>query len=283
MSDEKKTKLFLSWEGERSLKIAKILNQLIPEVINVSTLFLSSEIGPGRAWHGDIMKGLRSANFGIAICTPENRDSEWLHHEAGALAMKSENSLQVLCVGFEPPDNLPAPLREIQAVSLGKAGLKAVLTAINLEILVEDNNKQLFDILYNIAWEKYGEQLVSISKEKPSNNKTGPSEREILMDTRSITIGIWKKLHHTPGRHIAMCKLEDGSIVPREVVVNTSITDQMVRSVQVALRSKGYAPGPSDNEMGNETKKALVKFQKDNDLPAGQLDFETLKALGVEY
>lgn len=227
------------------------------------------------------MKGLRSSNFGIAICTPENRDSEWLHHEAGALAMKSENSLQVLCVGFEPPGNLPSPLREIQAVSLRKLGLKAVLTAINSEILLKDNNKQLFNILYETAWEKYEQQLVGISNEKPNNNTTGPSEREILLDTRRITTGIWKKLHNTPGHHVAMCKLEDESIVLRQMVITTSVRTQMARSVQEALRSKGYAPRLSDNVMGSETKKALVKIQKDNDLPVGQLDFETLKALGT--
>jgi len=57
----------------------------------------------------------------------------------------------------------------------------------------------------------------------------------------------------------------------------------MVRSVQAALRSRGYDPGPTDNVMGSRTKAALVKFQRENNLPVGQLDFETLKALGVNY
>jgi hypothetical protein len=35
--------------------------------------------------------------------------------------------------------------------------------------------------------------------------------------------------------------------------------------------------------MGAKTKAALVKFQRDNGLPVGQLDYETLKALGVSY
>jgi len=34
--------------------------------------------------------------------------------------------------------------------------------------------------------------------------------------------------------------------------------------------------------MGARTKAALVKFQKENGLPVGQLDFETLKALGIK-
>ena len=34
--------------------------------------------------------------------------------------------------------------------------------------------------------------------------------------------------------------------------------------------------------MGAQTKSALVKFQEDNGLPVGQLDYETLRALGIK-
>jgi len=69
----------------------------------------------------------------------------------------------------------------------------------------------------------------------------------------------------------------------REVLCSGDVTVSVIRQVQDALRSKGYDPGPSDNVMGARTKAALVKFQKDNGLPVGQLDFQTLKALSVNY
>jgi len=69
----------------------------------------------------------------------------------------------------------------------------------------------------------------------------------------------------------------------REVLCSGDVTVSVIRQVQDALRSKGYDPGPTDNVMGSRTKAALVKFQKDNGLPVGQLDFQTLKALGVNY
>jgi hypothetical protein len=68
----------------------------------------------------------------------------------------------------------------------------------------------------------------------------------------------------------------------REVVCDTDVTADLVRRVQSALTERGYNPGPIDNVMGAGTKSALVKFQKDNDLPIGSLDFETLKALGIK-
>ena len=49
--------------------------------------------------------------------------------------------------------------------------------------------------------------------------------------------------------------------------------------------SRGYALPKfgADNDFGSETKAALQQFQRDNGLPVGNLDFETLKALGVQY
>ncbi len=69
----------------------------------------------------------------------------------------------------------------------------------------------------------------------------------------------------------------------REVICGDKITAATVREVQEALRSRSYDPGPTDNVMGKQTKAALVKFQKDNGLPIGNLDFETLRALGLNY
>jgi hypothetical protein len=70
----------------------------------------------------------------------------------------------------------------------------------------------------------------------------------------------------------------------REVVCSGDVTSALVRQVQAALISKGYDVGPAgtDNVLGTDTKAALVKFQKDNSLPVGNLDFETLNALGIK-
>lgn len=76
---------------------------------------------------------------------------------------------------------------------------------------------------------------------------------------------------------------EGGFTEWREVICESKITTATIRSVQDALRSRGYDPGQTDNVMGKKTKAALSKFQKDNGLPIGNLDFETLRALGLNY
>jgi len=69
----------------------------------------------------------------------------------------------------------------------------------------------------------------------------------------------------------------------REVLCPENVTGYTTRQIQQALKDRGYDPGPLDNSMGSRTKAALAKFQKDNGLPVGNLNFETLKALGVSY
>jgi len=69
----------------------------------------------------------------------------------------------------------------------------------------------------------------------------------------------------------------------KEVVCNSDITPSLYRQIQQALIAKGYSVGSAgaDGAFGAASKAALVKFQRDNGLPVGQMDIETLKALGV--
>lgn len=67
----------------------------------------------------------------------------------------------------------------------------------------------------------------------------------------------------------------------KEVMCEQNLTDTKIAAIQEALRREGYDAGPVDNQMGAKTKQALIKFQQDKGLPVGNLNMETLKALGI--
>jgi peptidoglycan hydrolase-like protein with peptidoglycan-binding domain len=69
----------------------------------------------------------------------------------------------------------------------------------------------------------------------------------------------------------------------KEVLCGDKVDGYTIRQIQDALKSRGYDPGPIDNILGSQTKAALTKFQKENNLPVGQLDMDTLKALGIKF
>lgn len=69
----------------------------------------------------------------------------------------------------------------------------------------------------------------------------------------------------------------------KEILCDSKVTTQKIREIQRALMAKGYNVGPAgaDNVMGPDTRNALIKYQQENNLPEGNLNIETLKALGV--
>jgi hypothetical protein len=68
----------------------------------------------------------------------------------------------------------------------------------------------------------------------------------------------------------------------REVLCQDQLTTDRIKQIQRALKENGYNPGPIDNIFGQQTKDALLQYQIDNELPQGNLNMETLQALGVE-
>jgi len=56
-----------------------------------------------------------------------------------------------------------------------------------------------------------------------------------------------------------------------------------VRQAQERLKAAGFEPSPLDGTLGPQTRDALRRYQKTQQLPAtGELDAATLKALGIQ-
>lgn len=63
---------------------------------------------------------------------------------------------------------------------------------------------------------------------------------------------------------------------------SNSVSKKTIKKVQKKLNELGYDCGTPDGVMGSKTKRALKKFQKDNELKAdGVIGKKTLKALGL--
>ena len=78
--------VFLSSSGERSKKVAELLSQWLPQVIQALEPFLSTTIEKGRRWNTEIAERLADAPVGIVCVTRDNRRAPWLLFEAGAMA-----------------------------------------------------------------------------------------------------------------------------------------------------------------------------------------------------
>jgi Putative peptidoglycan binding domain len=74
---------------------------------------------------------------------------------------------------------------------------------------------------------------------------------------------------------------QGGFTVWTEILCENRTTSDKVMDVQKALATAGYEVGTPDGRMGVKTQAALKQFQMDKNLPLGNLNIETLKALGV--
>jgi len=80
-------KVFLSWSGEQSHKVAVVFRDWFPSVIQSSVPYVSSEdIDKGARWSTDIATELEDSTFGILCVTKDNLNAPSLTFEAGALS-----------------------------------------------------------------------------------------------------------------------------------------------------------------------------------------------------
>ena len=70
-------------------------------------------------------------------------------------------------------------------------------------------------------------------------------------------------------------------ICPADEKPTATIAWASKEDTQRALNAAGYNAGSPDGVMGVRTQSALKQFQNDKGLPIGNLNLETLKALGV--
>lgn len=75
--------------------------------------------------------------------------------------------------------------------------------------------------------------------------------------------------------------IRDGGFMEAREVVCREEYPRYTRRLQTKLQEMGYYEDEIDGAFGKNTRRALVKYQQENDLPIGQYDFDTLKSLGL--
>ena len=107
-----------------------------------------------------------------------------------------------------------------------------------------------------------------------------PITRKVVVEAASL------KTESLPAEYVTIVKRrlvrKGGFPEWREILCGEKMTGYNVRQIQQALQALGYYQGTVDGTLNARTKSALAQFQQERDLPAdGNVDFETLKALGI--
>lgn len=146
-------KVFISWSGNRSKKVAQILRDWLPSVIQSVEPFVSSEdIDKGSRWNTDIAQELKESTFGIICVTKDNLTAPWLNFEAGALSKTIENSyVAPFLFDVKPSELKGLPISQFQATSFTKEDLERLMETLNIaanKCLPDARLHSAFDVWY---------------------------------------------------------------------------------------------------------------------------------------
>lgn len=128
----KHMKVFISWSGNISLKVALIFRDWLPSVIQSIEPYVSSEdIDKGARWSTDIAKELENSTFGILCVTKENLEAPWLSFEAGALSKTMEKAFVSPFLFDIKRSEVQGPILQFQSTIFEKDDIKKMVKTLN--------------------------------------------------------------------------------------------------------------------------------------------------------
>jgi hypothetical protein len=178
-------RVFISFSGDRSAKVAASLRDWLPNVIQATEPWMShSDIQKGTRWTAEISGVLSEAAVGIICVTPENVNSPWIAFEAGALS-KALSSSRVCPYLFDMNlANLPYPLAMFQSTTCNKADTRKLLTSINSALATEGLDEQRLDRIFEQWWPSLDDALRKIPFAFVRDKAVRP-DRELLEECDS--------------------------------------------------------------------------------------------------
>jgi len=125
-------KIFISWSGELSHRMALLLKDWLEDVIQSIDAYVSSEaIDKGARWLSDISVELEDTDFGIICLTPENIAAPWILFEAGALSKCIDKSRVCPLLFNLSSIDIVGPLVQFQACNPKKGDMLSLIQTIN--------------------------------------------------------------------------------------------------------------------------------------------------------
>ena len=183
------TKVFISWSGDLSRKLAEALRQWLPGVLQfVKPYFTPEDIEKGTRWGSDIVKELESSEIGILCLTKSNTSSPWMLFEAGALSKSLDKSkVCTVLFGIETTD-LKGPLTIFQHTKFLKDDFRKLVKAINASGGDAKLDDTVFDGVFEMWWPRLEDKVQAILNGHDETDE-GPnrSERDMLEEILELT------------------------------------------------------------------------------------------------
>ena len=156
-------KVFLSWSGDRSKRVAEALRDWLPGALQAVEPWLSSrDAAVGKRWTSSLAKALEDAQVAIVCLTQENVRAEWLQFEAGAVSRLSEEVLLCLYALDAEATTIDGPLSQFQIVRADRDGTFRLLEALNQSARGPKIADKQLERAFNLWWPELSRPLEAI-------------------------------------------------------------------------------------------------------------------------
>jgi len=186
-------KVFISWSGTKSHKVALVFRDWLPSVIQSLEPYVSSEdIDKGARWSTDIAKELEDSTFGILCVTKENIDAPWLSFEAGALSKTMDKSFVSPFLFDIKRSEVNGPILQFQSTIFQKTDIQKLLTTLNKACgdgcIPERMLAKAFEVWYPTLEEELNKiKDVEETKEVMGTSQTDSHTSEILEEILDLS------------------------------------------------------------------------------------------------
>lgn len=184
-------RVFLSFSGDASQQVAIALHDWIRRVIHGVTPWMSHrDIAAGNIWMETLSANLRATHMGILCLTPQNKESPWLHFEAGAVWRNVEAAHVCPYLFGLAPEELTGSLREFQSHKADFDGTLKLIEAVNTHP-AHESPMHPADLreAFEVWWPKLDARLSLISQ-----GKTAPRVPRPIGDMVAETLELVRKM-----------------------------------------------------------------------------------------
>ncbi|WP_447745370.1 TIR domain-containing protein [Enterobacter asburiae] len=168
--------VFISWSGDTSHRVAKVLRDWIPSVIQAVEPYVSSEdIDKGTRWSSDIATELDKSSYGIICLTKQNIHAPWINFEAGALGKSVDKSKVSPFLFRMNPSDVNGPLLQYQSTRHEKDDIYKLMLSINSSCGEQSLDNERLSKIFEVWWPNLEQNLKDIPQEavEPTTTKQG--------------------------------------------------------------------------------------------------------------
>lgn len=247
-------KVFMSWSGDRSREVAKLLDYWVKCVVQASRPWIStSGIDSGSIWFNQISSELQDTTFGIICLTKENKEAPWILFEAGALA-KGLASTRVctFLIDLQTKD-IRDPLAQFNHTLPNSDSMWKLISTLNAS-LPEPSRLDVLILkgVFETYWPQFKDKFAEILKTYPETTVIEPRKQEdILSEILESTRGLERRMRAIENSDTeknfsarAFQRTVNGDVIPGDAWTQAKDLEiNEVMSLARSMHSKGVPRG----------------------------------------